>query len=502
MRNVINVEEIEKFITRITNNIRNEKISNWFKTTGRKYLIKEFPYGYSLRVKGRTADSISLDEYIKIEYINDFSGDKSVRSEQLSFFPSWAQVSLLSGAFMFKVSLSSQLEGRMFQINDYLHSLTDKPEINRLNRVSFVQAEEASIKWHEKLKRKEKEDPYNDVGTEDIMVFDDGFKIVNITTKESLAREGNLMRHCVGSYWDRVLSEELDILSLRDPKNNPHVTMEISGQNINQIKGKANHIVIPEYSKYIRKFVLDMGYNITRDGDNIGLIRYNGKYYEDINDLIRHRPNIFDDYKFNDENNWFSIIINGGYTFDRDIIEKYKNTEVKIMVDSYIDVYGHQVPIYEIRIPFMKMILAKKRLISSDFSYDEIVTDTIEKIKQNPDGFYRIGPHNIRMDSRIAYGMDHRYYRKKNEFVCPQNFSQVISSSNIYVIPFKQERVSYLISLMKKYKTSCNRNNHSLMVRDKWDETWNEVKSMIHGEDLESSSYYRVKKLDHRFYYL
>jgi len=47
---------------------------------------------------------------------------------------------------------------------------------------------------------------------------------------DSLEYEGVEMGHCVGGYCAPVERGDVHIYSLRDPKNKPHVTIEVSGQ--------------------------------------------------------------------------------------------------------------------------------------------------------------------------------------------------------------------------------------------------------------------------------
>jgi hypothetical protein len=86
-----------------------------------------------------------------------------------------------------------------------------------------------------------------------------------------MIREGDRMGHCVGrfNYHAMVLRAKVEIVSLRDQQNDPHVTIEI-GQGrttINQIKGRANKAVVPKYLPYVEDFLKSRGWNyINFDG--------------------------------------------------------------------------------------------------------------------------------------------------------------------------------------------------------------------------------------------
>jgi ribosomal protein S18 acetylase RimI-like enzyme len=83
-----------------------------------------------------------------------------------------------------------------------------------------------------------------------------------------LAREGELMGHCVGGYCDVVRSGGTSIYSLRDPKGHPHVTIEVDGDppitqgygettwqprtvTVVQVQGKQDTEPIPEYRQKV-----------------------------------------------------------------------------------------------------------------------------------------------------------------------------------------------------------------------------------------------------------
>ncbi|MCZ7861531.1 PcfJ domain-containing protein [Agrobacterium salinitolerans] len=83
------------------------------------------------------------------------------------------------------------------------------------------------------------------MGLEDEEDFaDEGgeFYIVHMKTPAALDNESNAMRHCVGhGAYDRRLSENGSLmLSLRDRKGWPHMTIEVANGSVVQARGKAN----------------------------------------------------------------------------------------------------------------------------------------------------------------------------------------------------------------------------------------------------------------------
>lgn len=78
---------------------------------------------------------------------------------------------------------------------------------------------------------------------------------------DELEDEGDEMGHCVGEYKDDVENGDLRVLSLRDPKGDPHVTTGIrfnetdhGGGQIYQHYGKGNADVKPKYNSILREY--------------------------------------------------------------------------------------------------------------------------------------------------------------------------------------------------------------------------------------------------------
>lgn len=125
--------------------------------------------------------------------------------------------------------------------------------------LSYTRAEEAATEFKEelgteKLEKKEEIDQYKNKDV--IYKFGDGFTIVRITDPEDLKIEGQLMGHCVGGYCEKVKSGNTFIFSLRDPQNNPHVTIELDNEGIVQIQGKEDKLPIEKYRPYIWEWLV------------------------------------------------------------------------------------------------------------------------------------------------------------------------------------------------------------------------------------------------------
>ena len=183
----------------------------------------------------------------------------------------------------------------------------------------------------------------------------DGWTIKRIYSKNDLEVEGNKMQHCVGSYADRVDSENTAIYSLRDPQNNPHVTIEENppeSHEINQIQGKQNREPIKEYKEMIKEWFGVLGNVSLGDEDPqlliyeaIGKIRCGDDFEESLNynnDYGVAIPFKAEDWKYAfyklveliSEKNWNRI-------HQRDYIYAMEHVVSKLIELDKIDAMGH-----------------------------------------------------------------------------------------------------------------------------------------------------------------
>ena len=138
----------------------------------------------------------------------------------------------------------------------YKAIIQDNPRFE-INSYSLDQIEQMSQDWHKSISEKGKGSFYLPLKPANIVHnFKNGWKIVNVNNENDLNVEGSLMHHCVGSYSDQVEDNQIKILSLRDPSNKPHVTIECSQdmKEVFQIKGVANSEPKPEYKKLLKEY--------------------------------------------------------------------------------------------------------------------------------------------------------------------------------------------------------------------------------------------------------
>lgn len=118
-----------------------------------------------------------------------------------------------------------------------------------------------SSTWHNMLANQKGEQYRHE--DETVMEFPDGWRIVRLDPDNAKA-EGSKMGHCVGGYRDRIEQGLVDVYSLRDPKNEPHVTFNFrrKGQATSldrpwewdQIQGKEDAPPAEKYRPYLRAF--------------------------------------------------------------------------------------------------------------------------------------------------------------------------------------------------------------------------------------------------------
>lgn len=98
-----------------------------------------------------------------------------------------------------------------------------------------------------------------------------------LLTDKDLEYEGKIMKHCVSTYKKAVNNNQCFIISLRDSKNQPHVTLEINtnSRSIVQKRGKANSDPSKKYLKMILEwglYVSDAYKEIKQDKEILDLL--------------------------------------------------------------------------------------------------------------------------------------------------------------------------------------------------------------------------------------
>ncbi len=262
--NVANVKSIENWIdaflkstdaTVYRNEINHPVIQSWFKKQVRNYVLnnEEFAEPYT----------------------------SAARTE-------WMVQAIERGEEIVRIRIPVAFEEQLAHVYDWFTWLTQQDNIEaqrileKVPKLTIPMAIEKSEQWTEWL-NKQASGIEDEQGLESVMTFKDGYRIVKLISKDCYDREGKLMQHCVASFYNAraarmgrmnptVGSRQRVIYSLRDPENEPHVTMEIRGQEITSIQGKQNKTPIAKYRSYVRKFIIKFGLTMKWGLEKYGLI--------------------------------------------------------------------------------------------------------------------------------------------------------------------------------------------------------------------------------------
>lgn len=255
-RNVVNMESIDSYIDKLADNDdTNESMKKWLKGNLRNWLI------------------------------NDSEDATQVKDPPKNFSPDWLLKALERGEKVYDVHVPQPLHNKIQHAMDWFKS-GDAPA--RLDRMTVPEAFKQSNAWTQRLMKK-KIDKDATEGEKLIKEYPDGYSWREIASEASCAREGNLMGHCAGGYWNRIERGDVKIWSLRDPDNEPHATIELSPGNnyVRQIKGKGNTAVVEAYHRYVKDLLNDQLKDWSVDSGeltNAGMIQLEDKVY-DLEDL-------------------------------------------------------------------------------------------------------------------------------------------------------------------------------------------------------------------------
>jgi hypothetical protein len=132
--------------------------------------------------------------------------------------------------------------------------LDDRDERGRIQRLMTVgtlqhiqaMARKDTARWEAKrvepYSRRDARNRIAECGTiAEVLTLAEGWRWVELKDAESFTQDGALMRHCLDAeMFDGYRRRGARALSLRDPKNRPRVTLEVSDEEIVQSRGRAN----------------------------------------------------------------------------------------------------------------------------------------------------------------------------------------------------------------------------------------------------------------------
>jgi hypothetical protein len=122
--------------------------------------------------------------------------------------------------------------------------------------------------WHQDLRRLKligeanwegtpvKDRQYSQKNSDDTVNL---WKFTQIKSAKELQKEGNAMRHCVLSYKNECIAGKSSIWSLT-LNDNKKLTIEVRGNNVNQVRGLANRIARPNERTIVKRWAKDSGF--------------------------------------------------------------------------------------------------------------------------------------------------------------------------------------------------------------------------------------------------
>jgi len=257
-RNIVNTNDIDKFLKDISKNIDQQEIKQW--------IFK------------------NLKTYIK----NDYESVSKVTQYKDSD-PEWLKNSIKKGTALEIDLKDKEFIRQLNHILDYFKS--NNGILSKIKNIDFKEAVKKSNEWTKELHKDASSIP-DESGESVVRKYPDGVTWKRLLTVEALATEGKRMDHCVGGeeFQDKLKKNKNIIYSLRDKNNNPQCTIEVEKNKVEQIKGQHDGSVDIEFLKYCRNFIdkpffKPYTYINSEDKINIGLIEVDGKNY-DIYNLV------------------------------------------------------------------------------------------------------------------------------------------------------------------------------------------------------------------------
>lgn len=191
-----------------------------------------------------------------------------------------SEIGRISGTHKYDVWLAKEIkkDNKLLSNQKDIYFVLDwvKNEKPNISNISFDDAFKFSSEWHKNIPKKHIKESKEKNDNKIIFNCEDKKHFFVVLKPEELDREGNLMNNCVGSYKSKVRNGQSLIISLRDEKNMPHITMEIDIRtcNVVQMLGKGNSDPTQKYLKLITEFALyASGYGETIDKELLDLMK-------------------------------------------------------------------------------------------------------------------------------------------------------------------------------------------------------------------------------------
>lgn len=263
--------QVDKLVSYLQSIGANPDIANYIMSqpnpAHRQFLVNEFRKNPSMTLQ-------QLQGTQQPQQIDPYLGNERGIAQQYPDMAKWILVNLrrLRGGVLFNDEQMQRFLGTSF-LRTYTILIDKLPEIKdwyndiqpELASYSAEQAIAASDEWH-KMMAEKGEGKYYEPTKSGLVVYGpkwrkekwNGWTVQEIRSKNDLEVEGNRMSHCIAAYYDDVEKGNARIYSLRDPTNNPKVTIQTNGKGdgVQQIEGFANRTPDEEYKYMISEWVM------------------------------------------------------------------------------------------------------------------------------------------------------------------------------------------------------------------------------------------------------
>jgi len=261
-RNIVNLEEIDKFIDPFVDYVTDNNTPLEMD----KLVIEWLNNQFKNYIKNR---------YEKVYKVTTFEDSD----------PDWLKDGVKNGTAL-EVNLSNrELSAQLYHIIDYFLSLS-LSELKKIHKLTFEVAVDKSKKWTKTLQKNNL--TVDSSGEVIVRKYSGNIVWKRLLTPEALEKEGleDRMDHCIGGtvYKKKLLNNSSEFYSLRDNLNKPYCTIELVKTRVKQIKGYHDGPVQKDYIQYVLDFLNDpikgAPYKVENDLHLIDAVTgNNNKYY-------------------------------------------------------------------------------------------------------------------------------------------------------------------------------------------------------------------------------
>lgn len=235
MKNVVNIKELDEALKDVAESVANltPALGKWVQTVAKKWLLTEV----------ECFKALSVADIIKAYKQHPW---------MLKAYPAGTKI------WEFKISDPDfrRFKEDMLVAIPYLESAAAA----RVN-IQSIDFNAAVTEGHTMVERQKAESAGEQDADRKLLFKSGNLAWFELLTEKALRRESSYMGHCVGNerygYFLNVQSGGLKIWSLRDRKQEPHITIEFrtATRTVQQMKGKANQAVAATYRPHLIEFL-------------------------------------------------------------------------------------------------------------------------------------------------------------------------------------------------------------------------------------------------------